>query len=87
MSVVSFRRAGSNPVFWEEPLSHHPKLTQDRDDIDRLVEEIARHPERADSIKDALRARLSGDASEQAPARSAPAEYGDLDEFWDNVPI
>ncbi|MEL6644140.1 MAG: hypothetical protein AAFQ79_09410 [Pseudomonadota bacterium] len=72
-------------------MTHHPQIfekSHDSDDIDRLVEEIARHPERADEIKVALRARLTGDTTDRAdPPKPARAEQIDLDEFWDNVPI
>lgn len=72
-------------------MTHHPtafERSQNSDDIDRLVEEIARHPERADAVKVALRERLSGDTSGRAEPPKTPREdHVDLDEFWDNVPI
>lgn len=72
---------------WRKPLSNHPNLAEKRDDIDRLVEEIARHPERADTIKDAFRARLSGANVHSVTPKRVPLETNDPDDYWDNVPI
>ncbi|MEO1579512.1 MAG: hypothetical protein AAFS05_12650 [Pseudomonadota bacterium] len=68
-------------------MSHHPTLYQRLDDIDRLVEEVAQNPERADTVKDALRARLAGANVHPMTPMRPTLEATDPDDYWDNVPI
>lgn len=68
-------------------MSHYPTLYQRLEDIDRLVEEVAQNPDRADTVKDALRARLAGDNVHPVTPKRAVLETADPDDYWDNVPI
>lgn len=60
-----------------------------KDNIDRLVDSIARDPSRAEAVKLALRACLAP-SSERSSQRST-ARVRDLDaeleDMWDNVPV
>ncbi|KAF0675013.1 hypothetical protein [Profundibacterium mesophilum] len=62
--------------------------TAPQDDIDRLVDSIARDPSRAEAVKLALRACLPSPPGRPVrvspPVRDIDAE---LEEMWDNVPV
>lgn len=55
-------------------------------EIDRLIEQVAKDPSRAERVKSALRRDL-----ELAPPRAATPRRRratqDLEDFWDNLPV
>ncbi len=60
------------------------------DDIDALVEDLLRNPERAEAVKASLRDKMgSGEVVELRAPKAPPAaiEADDVDDFWENVPI
>ena len=69
-------------------MEHHAVNTSGADDIDRFAEELQRHPERADDLKQALREKIgiSVPVHRLEPKRS-PLDSGEPEDFWDNVPI
>lgn len=62
--------------------TRHDRKTEARD-IDRLVDEALRHPERAERIKETLRQKMLGAERERPRAAANSASY----DLWDNVPV
>lgn len=60
------------------------KITSAKD-IDRLVDEALRHPERAERVKSTLRQHVLGREAKVTPLRQAQAVS--LEDMWDNVPV
>jgi hypothetical protein len=61
------------------------KKTATARDIDRLVDEALRHPERAERVKSTLRKHVLGSDARVTPLR--PAQSASLEDMWDNVPV
>ena len=54
-------------------------------DIDRLVDEAVRHPERAERVKATLKQKMLG--AEREVAGSNAATQAASCDLWDNVPV
>lgn len=59
------------------------------DELDRIVETLLAHPERASELKSLLRHRIENPSVVQFSPVAAPlpAPVEDADDMWDNVPV
>ena len=55
-------------------------------DIDRLIDEALRHPDRAERIKESLRQKVLGTDTGRRAAPVEARESASVD-LWDNVPV
>ena len=64
------------------------RQSQVRDDVDVMVDQLLADPSQAETVKNALRARLT-DKVAQLKRESTPRPVADDsdEDFWDNVPI
>ena len=58
------------------------KNRQAADPVEWFAEQIMRHPERADVLKDSFRRQIGA-----APPDSAASDPNDPEDLWDNVPV
>jgi hypothetical protein len=61
-----------------------PNTAQATDAVDWFAQQILRHPERADDLKQGLRQQIGLETGSASPEA---VDLSDPEDFWDNVPV
>lgn len=68
-------------------MSKSPKPTHLPDPVDVFAQQILRHPERADDLKNGFRQRIGLTTKARGSETRTAVDTSDAEDLWDNVPV